>query len=136
MNESGLFALRTASADTIKNYYDAWAQTYDDEIAASGYRAPAWVAEQAAALLPDKNAVVLDAGCGTGLTGQALQNKGYARLTGIDLSAQSLEIARAKQCYEQLQQQDLGHALPFTEDRFDAITCVGTLTYINNARHL
>lgn len=129
---AGLDALRTASTDTIGAYYDRWANAYDQDLAAFGYRAPQWVAERIVAEGVPRDAAILDAGCGTGLTGQALHSLNYAHITGADISAESLTLARAKNCYETLERQDLDQPLDFEDNSFDAITCVGTLTYVKN----
>lgn len=136
MNDSqtstGLHALRSASTDTIGAYYDQWADAYDRDLAAFGYRAPQWVADRIGVEGVARDAAILDAGCGTGLTGQALHALGYGHITGADISADSLAHARAKGCYETLCRQDLDQALAFEDNAFDAITCVGTLTYVKN----
>ena len=54
---------------------------------------------------------VLDLACGTGLVGEALATRGFARLTGVDLSADMLGQARAKGCYDRLVAGDVA-ALP------------------------
>ena len=45
---------------------------------------------------------VLDAGCGTGLSGKALHAAGFRRLTGIDISQASLDVAAQAGVYERL----------------------------------
>jgi|AntDeeMinimDraft_5_1070356.scaffolds.fasta_scaffold04294_4 predicted TPR repeat methyltransferase len=128
--DTGLHALRTASTDDIGAYYDRWAEAYDRDLAAFGYRAPQWVADRIAAAGVARHAPILDAGCGTGLTGQALHALGYGHITGADISSDSLTNARAKNCYEALCRQDLDQPLAFEDNAFDAIVCVGTLTYV------
>ena len=136
MAKSDLKALRGADTEQVGAYYDEWAHTYDDDLAAFGYQAPQWVAEQIAAVVDDRQAQILDAGCGTGLTGQELKALGYTRLTGIDVSTSSLEIARTKGCYANVQRQNMDQALAFADNSFDAITCVGMLAYIKHSQAL
>ena len=86
----------------VAERYDAWAVTYDDDLASWSYRAPAVVAETVLARQPSA-ASVLDVGCGTGLVGRTLRAGGYAgRLVGVDLSQASLDLARARGGYEEL----------------------------------
>lgn len=42
----------------------------------------------------------VDLGCGTGRTGAWLRSRGVARLDGIDLTPEMLEIARGRQIYD------------------------------------
>ncbi|MES1930786.1 type 11 methyltransferase [Salinisphaera dokdonensis CL-ES53] len=133
---TSLHALRSASTDEIGSYYDQWAAGYDTDLAAFGYQAPQWVARHIAEAGVTLNAPILDAGCGTGLTGQALHALGYDKISGADISEESLAIARTKACYGTLQRQDLDQPLAFEDNAFAAIACVGTLTYVKNPRDL
>src|SRR5690554_2070664 len=86
-------------ADACREIYREWAEGYDrDTIEGMGYVAPALAAETLAPLLPE-GAVVLDAGCGTGLAGAELARRGVSAIDGIDISPEMLTEARAKQVY-------------------------------------
>lgn len=112
--------------------YDAWASDYDRELADWGYEAPARAAGFLAKHLDDStSARVLDCGCGTGMTGVALREAGFAGpLIGFDMSTASLEVAEAKGIYAKLEPVDLNGALPLETDSVDGILCVGVLTYV------
>jgi len=120
----------TSSAD-VRQSYDGWAGTYNDDLDAWDYRAPAKAAE----LLRDAvapSSSLLDAGCGTGLVGQALRDAGFSgALDGIDLSPPSLEEARALGIYRDLRAANL-QELPLStgDNAYDAVICVGVLTYV------
>lgn len=74
---------------------------------------------------------VLDAGCGTGLVGQALASLGYNDITGIDISPDMLEQATATGHYQQVQLQDLSQLpYPLADNQFAAVTCVGVFSLI------
>jgi predicted TPR repeat methyltransferase len=74
---------------------------------------------------------VLDAGCGTGLAGQALRDAGFeGRLIGVDLSPDSVALAVARGIYDEVAVGDLQQPLPFGDDSVDAVVCVGVLTYV------
>ena len=50
----------------------------------------------------DKNITVLDYGCGTGLSGQALLNVGFQAVDGVDVTAAMVDLAREKGIYRNL----------------------------------
>ena len=113
--------------------YDAWASDYDRELAEWGYEAPTRAAEFLARHLGGTaGARVLDCGCGTGMTGVALREAGFdGPLIGFDMSQASLDVAREKGIYADLQPVDLNGALPLKADSIDGILCVGVLTYVD-----
>ena len=114
----------------VADRYDAWALSYDDDLASWSYQAPAVVAEAVGTRHPAA-ASVLDVGCGTGLVGQALRARGFAgQLLGLDLSDTSLEIARQGGAYDSLARSDLQRRLPVEDDSVDAVVCVGVMTYL------
>ena len=83
--------------------YDDWAQSYDDDLASWSYQAPAVVAETVVNRHPTAGSV-LDVGCGTGLVGRALRDRGFTgRLLGLDLSQASLDLARLGGAYDSLE---------------------------------
>jgi predicted TPR repeat methyltransferase len=72
---------------------------------------------------------VLDAGCGTGLVGRELAERGFADLTGCDISEAMLRLARAKRIYHGgLFKADI-RRMPFEPQEFDALVCIAVLTY-------
>ena len=74
---------------------------------------------------------VLDVGCGTGLVGRALRARGFAgRISGLDISQASLEIAQQSGAYESLERADLQQRLAFEDDSVDAVVCAGVMTYL------
>jgi predicted TPR repeat methyltransferase len=120
----------TSDPREVADRYDAWAQGYDDDLAAWSYQAPSVVADTVLSRRPDTTHV-LDVGCGTGLVGQALRTRGFAgRLVGIDISEASLEVARRGGAYDSAEQADLQQRLPFDDDSVDAVVCVGVMTYL------
>lgn len=118
-----------SNPDEVKQLYDDFAATYNDTLKVWQYEAPRVAAEMLRSYLPDGH-VVLDAGCGTGLTGRALGAAGFQEISGIDISLESIELARATGAYTALQTADLSQPLPFEDNQFDGINCVGVLTYV------
>lgn len=119
-----------SDAREVAERYDRWARTYDDDLASWSYQAPTVVAEIVLAQRASARSV-LDVGCGTGLVGRALRAGGYAgRLVGLDLSQESLDIARQGGAYDALEQADLQQPLGVDDDSLDAAVCVGVMTYL------
>jgi SAM-dependent methyltransferase len=115
--------------EECRNAYKDWADTYDhDTVEGMGYVAPEVMADKIASLLqPD--AVILDAGCGTGLAGEALAGRGFKTIDGMDISPDMLEVARAKGAYRTLQTEDMTGPLSYDSNTYDAVVCVGTFTH-------
>lgn len=121
----------TYNADDIADYYDDWAKTYDKTLDGWEYLAPS---DAAALITPhlERGSRILDIGCGTGLMSQALgAGDGNFHLTGLDISAASLNQAEERGTYENLICHNLQKLpLPVDDDAFDAAVSVGVLTYI------
>ena len=113
----------------LLDYYNEWSPKYDQELVNQcNYVAPQKVVTVLSGFVsPD--AKILDAGAGTGLVGEILQQNGYSNLEGIDISAEMLEQAQVKHVYTSLYQKVMGEPLGFPADTFDAITSVGVFTY-------
>ncbi|MCU0901080.1 MAG: class I SAM-dependent methyltransferase [Cypionkella sp.] len=108
--------------------YDAWAASYDAEMAAAGYRHPSIGCALLARYAPRGTGPVLDAGCGTGLLGDWLFILGFDPVEGLDLSPGMLAVARSKGRYARLHQLALGRALPFADGQFAAVISTGVFT--------
>jgi len=121
----------STSSDDVKQSYDSWATTYDSDLAAWDYRAPAQVAGMLRDAIP-VTAEILDAGCGTGLAGRALRDAGFTGpIDGMDLSPPSLEQADQLGVYRSVRQVNLQDVpLPLPDESYDAVICVGVLTYV------
>ncbi|RMJ22442.1 Methyltransferase domain-containing protein [Aspergillus sp. HF37] len=125
-------ARQSHSVQHCMDIYDKWAATYNDEVGdeAQSYVAPVLVAQ--AALQSTNNpskSVVLDAGCGTGLVGQALAMIGGVKtIDGLDLSAPMLTVAKKTGVYRDLDQADLTRRIEKPDNTYDTIVCVGTFT--------
>lgn len=133
---SDLTKMTDADPKTLAAYYDQWAESYDRDLPKMGYDAPV----RAAAIMVEQDvavdAPILDAGCGTGLTGLELSKAGYRDITGIDLSLESLQAAEAKGVYRHLKVRDMNKPLAFGDNGFGAVQCIGTLTYVREIKKL
>jgi SAM-dependent methyltransferase len=77
----------------------------------------------------NKQARILDYGCGYGRTLAELLEVGYQNLTGVDFSEQMLARARIAVTRAGLVRND-GHTLPFKNESFDAVLLFAVLTCI------
>ncbi|NER07656.1 MAG: class I SAM-dependent methyltransferase [Okeania sp. SIO3C4] len=120
------------SKDTeeLKNRYNVWAPMYEADLGKSWQIMPMNAAILLKQLLPHEEIVILDAGAGSGMVGEALAQQGYKNITAIDLSEQMLKIARKKQIYKELQPANLEQPLTFlAQASFDAVLAIGVFTY-------
>ena len=125
-----------ASAEYVRELFDAFADSFDSVLEGLSYQAPALVAD-AVQKAGKSFSCVLDLGCGTGLCGQALRKKIEMRsLTGVDLSAGMLEKARQRKIYTELIQSDIVSYLPENEGRFDLIVSSDVFTYLGDLSQL
>lgn len=117
------------SQQEIEGYYDNWARDYDQNLRDWNYQAP----KVAAGLLKQEVAIesnILDAGCGTGLSGTALKDAGYQHIAFMDISQDSLDLAHKTGAYTALKQVNMQVSpLPYETDEFAGLQCVGVLTY-------
>ena len=129
-SDDGWLLQGSADPADVAAYYDEWAQRYDADLDGWAYRAPAVVAGVVMEHAPQAH-IVLDAGCGTGRSGRALRSAGYRReLHGIDVSEDSLVIARKSDAYSSVAPGNLQEPVAFETDSFDALICVGVMTYV------
>lgn len=114
-----------SNSDDTQDYYRKWASTYDEEVQGEGYITPQRCAQALAEAAGDQSQPVLDIGCGSGLSGVALQEAGFKVIDGVDISTEMLELARARNIYRRTVQHDLSLPLPIEEGRVGNIAAVG-----------
>ena len=120
-----------ASTDEVAAMYDEWADSYDADLDAWGYVVPETIAVMLASpRLPDGE--ILDAGCGTGRSGVALQGVGATNVLGVDLSPASLDVAARRRVYSSTLSVDLKQPLPLATDRFAAAISAGVFSYLGD----
>lgn len=119
-----------ASLDFIRDYFDMWADIYDETMAAQKYRGSVQLSRAVADAYgqPRGKLDVLDAGCGTGLLAAELEP--YARiLTGLDVSPRMLEHAARREAYDRLCENDLASFTKGGAQKFDLIVAAGTFQH-------
>jgi predicted TPR repeat methyltransferase len=114
-------------ASGTRTLYDRWAANYEAEIGENGYATPTRCAAALAAVMPDKTLPVLDFGCGTGLSGLALQRVGFQTIDGLDLSEQMLDRAAHKGIYRSLARIEADSTLAHAAGNYAAIAAVGVI---------
>lgn len=108
--------------------YDQWASAYEKDLMENfGWFGPSEAVTKAVQFVPT-SARVLDAGAGTGLVGQLLNEHGYLNLVAMDISPGMLNRARKKNVYSAYHQMTMGEPLDFPSNYFDASLSVGVLT--------
>lgn len=128
-DKTALDMVYAASTETeLAAAYAAWANGYDMETAALGYCLPFVIAAWVARHVPKGAGPLLDAGCGTGLSGPYLQALGYNEIEGLDLSDEMLGLARARGGYTALTKAALGGSLPWGDGHFAATFSTGVFT--------
>ncbi|MTI17679.1 methyltransferase domain-containing protein [Rhodobacteraceae bacterium RKSG542] len=115
----------------VSTLFDQHADVFDNVLVDQlGYSVPVMVADRLSKLYDRSFKSLLDLGCGTGLTGEALFDM-VEHKTGVDLSEGMLEIADEKDVYEDLY---LGEVVSFLhkeeEERWDLIVATDVLPYL------
>lgn len=114
--------------DEIRDHYNRFAASYDNELMSRGYAQPGRVADAVVAAGVPFDARILDAGCGSGLSGRALAERGYSQIDGCDYSTEMLAVAAQTGVYHELHQVDLNlEPLAVPGAPFDLVTAVGVV---------
>ncbi|KAG6851250.1 hypothetical protein H0H93_011686 [Arthromyces matolae] len=83
-------------------------------------------------LPPEEPAFLLDIGCGSGLSGEILDEEGYI-WTGVDIAPSMLEVALEREVEGDLFLQDIGQGFGFRPGSFDGAISISVLQWLLNA---
>lgn len=84
-------------------------------------------------LLPeDETCLLLDVGCGSGLSGSVLEDNGHVWV-GVDISPAMLNVAKEREVDGDLILSDMGHGMPFKAGTFDGAVSISALQWLCNA---
>ena len=84
-------------------------------------------------LLPeDTPCLLLDIGCGSGLSGSVLEEQGHYWM-GIDISSAMLDVAVEREVEGDLLLADMGQGCPFRAGMFDGAISISALQWLCNA---
>lgn len=123
-------AYSVKTTEETRKMYDRWAEVYDDDLNSNNYQQPVRCAAALADVLESRDAALLDVGCGTGLSGMALNNAGYKHIDGCDLSQGMLDKAAKLDIYGRLFACDLNKPpLDVADQTYDAVTAVGVFSF-------
>ena len=125
----GLEKVYAATAtDELAEAYSVWSADYDRETLSLGYCLPFMITSFIARHVATGDGPLLDAGCGTGLTGPYLAALGYAGIDGLDMSDEMLAHARARGCYARFVKATLGDPLPLADGAYACVFSTGVFT--------
>jgi len=116
--------------EASRSLYRDWAETYDETMLQGlHYQSPETVARMLARHLPDRDAAVLDIGCGTGLLGQGLARHGFTTIDGLDVSPEMMQVAQRRGVYRRFHCADLNRPLAIADASYAGMSCCGTFTH-------
>jgi predicted TPR repeat methyltransferase len=127
MTKSYLNDVYDGGTNDSREVYASWASTYDNEVQKNGYVTPERVANALKDIVTDQSELILDYGCGTGLSGFALQAVGFANIDGLDVSQEMVTLAEKKSIYNKLTVFDPSTKIPVQADQYKIITAIGVI---------
>ena len=107
--------------------YDKAAEKYEGWMDAIKFADPVIVAQQTLSRLENKDAHVIDFGCGAGAIGKVFKDHGFNNLIGLDASQGMIDVAVKEKVYSEAHKIMLGED-PFPEawiGKFDAAVSSG-----------
>jgi 2-polyprenyl-6-hydroxyphenyl methylase / 3-demethylubiquinone-9 3-methyltransferase len=115
-----------------ENYGEKWYTAYDDPVAllrAENRAKFPWILNKLRTFC-DHKVAILDVGCGGGFLSNLLARQGY-KVTGVDLSPESLKVARDHDHTRSVKYElaDAYH-LPYPDESFDAVTAMDFLEHV------
>lgn len=119
--------------ECIQQLYKKFSAFYEDNMVETlGYQAPETLGAVLENILADRNDLkILDLGCGTGLSGLMLK-RWAGHLTGVDLSPEMVEKARARGIYDRLEVGEITTWLERDKNDYDLIVACDTLIYFGD----
>ena len=127
MAKSYLKEVYSGDSNDSRELYASWAATYDKEVQKNGYATPKRIANALKDVVTDQSDFILDYGCGTGLSGFALQAVGFENINGLDVSQEMVSLAEKKSIYKNLKVFDPFTEIPVQPDQYKIITAIGVI---------
>ena len=127
-NKVPIYKLKTTKE--VMDYYDEWGENdkYNKDMVDWNYTGPKETVNTFLKYDKNKDALIFDAGCGTGLVGLELKKFGFKNFHGADLSQKLLNTIPSN-LYKKLLKTDLNKPINLKDNAYDAIFCVGTFTF-------
>jgi len=127
-NKISIYKLKTTKE--VMNFYDEWGDKdkYNKDMVDWNYTGPKETVNIFKKYAENKDMLIFDAGCGTGLVGKELKKFRYNNFHGADLSKTLLDSV-PKDLYKKLDKIDLNKSIKVNDNYYDAVMCVGTFTF-------
>ena len=127
-NKIPIYKLKTT--DEVMKYYDEWGDNdkYNKDMVNWNYTGPKETAEIFNKYEKNKDTLIFDAGCGTGLVGIELKKYSFKNFHGADLSQTLLDTV-PKDLYQKLVKVDLNKPIEVEDNFYGGVLCVGTFTF-------
>tara|TARA_Y100001970_G_scaffold291738_1_gene430105 strand:+ start:588 stop:1217 length:630 start_codon:yes stop_codon:yes gene_type:complete len=127
-NKVPIYKLKTTKE--VMKYYDEWGEKnkYNKDMIEWNYTGPKESVNTLKKYLKNKDALIFDAGCGTGLVGIELKKFNYTNFHGADLSQKLLDTIPEK-LYQKLVKVDLNQPIDVKDGVYDVVMCIGTFTF-------
>ncbi len=120
----------------VRTTFDNFAPTFDRTLRDLGYRVPEDLAAMVGQLRSPLQDVA-DLGCGTGLCGAAIASPRIRRLVGVDLAPRMIALARERNVYTELVEQEIHTWLAATPDgTFDLVIAADLFIYVGKLESL
>ena len=127
-NKIPIYKLKTT--DEVMKYYDEWGDKdkYNKDMVDWNYTGPKETVATFNKHENNKDTLIFDAGCGTGLVGVELKKYGFKNFHGADLSQTLLDTV-PKDLYHKLVKVDLNQPIEAEDNFYGGVMCVGTFTF-------
>tara|TARA_A100001011_G_scaffold317269_1_gene336569 strand:- start:457 stop:1083 length:627 start_codon:yes stop_codon:yes gene_type:complete len=127
-NKIPIYKLKTTNE--VMKYYDEWGQQdkYNKDMVEWNYTGPQETVKTLIKYTDNKDMLIFDAGCGTGLVGTELKRYGFKNFHGADLSQKLLDSI-PENLYQKLDKIDLNKSIKTEDNFYDIVMCVGTFTF-------
>lgn len=126
-----------ASDQCIQQMYQRFSSFFDFNLCEElSYEGPQRLRDVITAVMGERrDLIVADIGCGSGLAGLQLKPLA-ARMTGVDLSPEMIELARKRNVYDHLEVSEITRWLCANQDHFDLIAACDCLIYFGDLRQV
>ncbi len=116
----------------VSTVFDSYSDRYDQHVVeALRYRTPDLLFDATVGLLPAGKLDILDLGCGTGLLGARFHPLARG-LTGVDISASMIKVARRRRIYHDLVCSELVEFLQTRSAEFDLAVAADVFVYFGD----
>ena len=122
-NKIPIYKLKTTKE--VMEFYDEWGDKnkYNKDMVNWDYTGPQETVNTFKKYSKNKDILIFDAGCGTGLVGKELKKFGYNNFHGADLSQTLLDTV-PKDLYQKLVKVDLNKPIEVEDNFYCGVMCV------------